>query len=160
MCPEPLHQPARRRLAGSPRLDAELDALLKQSGERELSMCRPRASRPAPPTAYPGSYLCHWRTCADPAPPTAYPGSYLCHWRTCADPAPPAPRLGPGTSAPHHQPRTGEGCTSASPVLTSPPAPSSRYVPQLGGNLHFFCFESKHVAAAAAFLAKRPARQP
>ena len=131
---------ARRRLAGSPRLDAELDALLKQSGERELSMCRPRASRPAPPTAYPGSYLCHWRTCADPAPP--------------------APRLGPGTSAPHLQPRTGEGCTSASPVLTSPPAPSSRYVPQLGGNLHFFCFESKHVAAAAAFLAKRPARQP
>jgi len=61
-----------RLCLGSPRLDAELDALLKQSGERELSM----------------------------------------------------------------------------------------YVPQLGGNLHFFCFESKHVAAAAAFLAKRPVWQP
>ncbi len=33
-------------------------------------------------------------------------------------------------------------------------------MPQLGGNLHFFVFESRHVDEAAAFLAKRPVWQP
>jgi len=36
----------------------------------------------------------------------------------------------------------------------------SLYVPSLGGNLHFFVFESRHIQAAAAFLAKRPVWQP
>jgi hypothetical protein len=39
----------------------------------------------------------------------------------------------------------------------------SIYVPQLGGNLHFFVFESRHIQEAAAFLARRPvwqARRP
>ena len=36
----------------------------------------------------------------------------------------------------------------------------SIYVPSLGGNLHFFVFESRHIQDAAAFLAKRPVWQP
>jgi len=36
----------------------------------------------------------------------------------------------------------------------------SIYVPQLGGNLHFFVFESRHIQEAAAFLARRPVWQP
>eukprot|EP00967_Tisochrysis_lutea_P097073 scaffold142472_cov35-Tisochrysis_lutea.AAC.2 len=36
----------------------------------------------------------------------------------------------------------------------------SMYVSQLGGNLHFFVFESVHIQEAAAFLARRPVWQP
>ena len=35
----------------------------------------------------------------------------------------------------------------------------SLYVPQLGGNLHFFVFESRHIDGATAFVIQPPAIQ-